>query len=558
MSEQCLALVDSVKLANKKISMNDLLDLCDEYDLSPNEVDWVTNSLSAYLSDFDENSFEGVSDDDSLDDCIDLTDISSVKILDIDSGIAELPEHSFENDSDLVEIRIPDKIKSIGEFCFSKCQNLETVVIPKSVCSIQDGAFTMCPKLKRMVFLGNLPESLPASPTVLVVYGNSKKSSYISLPNNALVILINEEIKKWAHEFDNFSVVRGFAYATYSSAAFSDKVIQGNREYIAKHHEELFYYSMVRNDRIILRYLIDNNQLPEKIRSCTLDRLLYDDYRKEIEEKVQIVSNHMELHPSDVESDWGYKIDSKRNTILLQFRGHSIDCVEVPSAIKDCPVTRIGANTFSPINPSRGVIPEEVTMRREIRKIVLPTSIKKIDENAFSDCKYVTIYIPHTVESIHPNAFGSRVTMSRIRLVVEKGSCAEHFAVDNKVYYYYDYPEYDQSVNFIIYRALEKKRRKKKTSDDDNGPFQNGLDVIITKEDSTPFSKSALQVSAEGYGVIGSVGLPQTINQLPARLLEEKFFCVDADYLSGIIDDKMNAKILEAYPEYAVCTLLKK
>lgn len=46
MSEQCLALVDSVKLANKKISMNDLLDLCDEYDLSPNEVDWVTNSLS--------------------------------------------------------------------------------------------------------------------------------------------------------------------------------------------------------------------------------------------------------------------------------------------------------------------------------------------------------------------------------------------------------------------------------------------------------------------------------------------------------------------------------
>ena len=201
MSEQCLALVDSVKLANKKISMNDLLDLCDEYDLSPNEVDWVTNSLSAYLSDFDENSFEGVSDDDSLDDCIDLTDISSVKILDIDSGIAELPEHSFENDSDLVEIRIPDKIKSIGEFCFSKCQNLETVVIPKSVCSIQDGAFTMCPKLKRMVFLGNLPESLPASPTVLVVYGNSKKSSYISLPNNALVILINEEIKKWAHEF---------------------------------------------------------------------------------------------------------------------------------------------------------------------------------------------------------------------------------------------------------------------------------------------------------------------------------------------------------------------
>lgn len=558
MNEHCLTLVNSVKNANKKISMDDLLDLCDEYDLSPNEVEWVTNALSVYLSDSVGDSEDDATNSFSQENVLNLIDISSIEVLEVDRNLTELPDYFGAENEELSEIRIPDGIKSIGDYCFSKCSNLRTVVFPKSLTSIESGAFAWCTQLRKLIFLGDLPQEIPANPKVLVVYGRSKNASGIFCLHDTLVILLNESIKKWPESFSNFAVVRGFAYAISSGLKFSDKILRENGEYISNHRDQLFYYAVVRNDRIILRYLIDNNQLPEKIMFRTLEHLLYDDYRKEIKEKVQIVSQYTEIHPLDDESEWGYKTDSKRNVTIMQFRGYAVDCVEVPPTIKGCPVTRIGPDVFSSINPRRGCIPEETILRREVRRIVLPTSVKRIDQDAFSGCEYVTIYIPHTVENINSNAFGSSSSLDRLRLIVEKGSKAELFAITNKMQYYYDYPEYDQTVNFIISRVVEKKRGRKKKVEEDNGPFQSGLEIIVTKEDPTPFAKSPLQVSAEGYGTIGTVSIPRTMSSLPARKLGEKFFCVDADYLSSIIDDKMNAKIIEAYPEYAVCALLKK
>ena len=41
MNEHCEKLVNSVISSNKKVTLDYLLDLCDEYDLTPAEVDWV-------------------------------------------------------------------------------------------------------------------------------------------------------------------------------------------------------------------------------------------------------------------------------------------------------------------------------------------------------------------------------------------------------------------------------------------------------------------------------------------------------------------------------------
>ncbi len=70
-------------------------------------------------------------------------------------------------------------------------------------------------------------------------------------------------------------------------------------QYISKYREQLFYYSVVRHDRIILRYLIDYNMLPQKVLSSTLDILLYNDYREAIEKRTQIVSDYWEIHKQD-------------------------------------------------------------------------------------------------------------------------------------------------------------------------------------------------------------------------------------------------------------------
>lgn len=124
--------------------------------------------------------------------------------------------------------------------------------------------------------------------------------------------------------------------------------------------------------------------LPQKALSSTLDILLYNDYREAIEKGTQIVSDYLEIHKQDTESlklEWAYKLDSKKkNAMIVQFKGAAIDCVYIPAMINDCPVTRICSDAFAPMNWNRKIVPEEVEMRRAIKRVVLPETIKKIDD----------------------------------------------------------------------------------------------------------------------------------------------------------------------------------
>lgn len=55
-----------------------------------------------------------------------------------------IDERSFEGCSSLIEIEIPNTIKSIGSFSFSKCTSLTKISIPSSVKTIDDYAFSGC------------------------------------------------------------------------------------------------------------------------------------------------------------------------------------------------------------------------------------------------------------------------------------------------------------------------------------------------------------------------------------------------------------------------------
>lgn len=552
MNNHCEKSIESVKTLNKKLTLDSLLDLCDDYDLTPAEVDWVTNQLSNFITDNEDDQNDENSKSTQHESYVDFTDYSSVQTLDVD-GLTDLPDYYLSKNSDVVSIKIPDGVKSIGNYCFSECPNLDTVVFPKSLKSIQGGSFRLCPNLRRFVFLGDLPESVPSVPNVLVVYGSSKKSSSLVPPKDALVILMKESINKWLHGFDNFAVIRGFMYATESGVFFADKIIKETNEYISKYREQLFYYSVVRHDRIILRYLIDYNMLPQKVLSSTLDILLYNDYREAIEKRTQIVSDYWEIHKQDTESlksEWAYKFDSKkRNAMIVQFKGAAVDCVYVPSMINDCPVTCICSAAFSPMNWNRKLVYEDVEMRYNIQRIILPETVKKIDADAFDHCEYSTIYIPESVESIDPQAFGSASLRNRYRLIVQNDSYAEQYAIANEMPYFHEHPEYSQMVTFVIVR---------KTKKGEESLFQNDLEITLRKDDITPFRNSTIRAYADGYGMIGTVASSTTAGDLFARQLIEKFFCKDTSHLNYIIEDNMSARIIEAYSDCAVCVLMKK
>lgn len=248
--------------------------------------------------------------------------------------------------------------------------------------------------------------------------------------------------------------------------------------------------------------------------------------------------------------EWAYKLDSKKkNAMIVQFKGAAIDCVYIPAMINDCPVTRICSDAFAPMNWNRKIVPEEVEMRRAIQRVVLPETIKKIDDKAFDHFEYKTVYIPKSVENIAPSAFGPSSLRNRYRLIVQSNSYAEQYAIANEMPYFHEYPEYSQMVTFVIVR---------KTKKGEESPFQNDLEIALRKNDVTPFRNSTICAYADEYGMIGTVASHVTARDLFARQLSEKFFCTDESHLNYIIDDNMSARIIEAYSDCAVCVLMKK
>ena len=65
---------------------------------------------------------------------------------------------AFYNNSKLIEVVIPDTVKSIGNQCFGWCSNLQSVTLPEGLESIGMIPFYYCKKLKKV----NIPDSVTA------------------------------------------------------------------------------------------------------------------------------------------------------------------------------------------------------------------------------------------------------------------------------------------------------------------------------------------------------------------------------------------------------------
>ena len=439
MNNHCEKLIESVKTLNKKITLDSLLDLCDDYDLTPAEVDWVTNQLSNFITDNDDGQNTENSNSIQHEAYVDLTDYFSAQTLNVD-GLIELPDYYLSKDSGIVNVRIPDGVKSIGDYCFSDCPNLDTVVFPKSMMEIKNRAFLSCPKLRRFIFLGDLPDSLVVTPNIIIIHGDCEKSRYFKTQNESIIVMTRKSVRDWPHEVSNFAVVRGFIYSLRCNVDMLSRVIKDNTTYIQRHFEQLFYYAIVMHDRLILDYLYCQRLYPKKIHLDTFDILLYDDSIQKLRNLAQIESVYSNVHSGDIYSvkkEWAFKVVSKKEITTVQFKGTAIDCIQIPSSINGYPVTCIGANTFSPQQWGRRSVPEEFVLRRLIKRVILPDSIKKIDANAFDHCEYVTIYIPKSVENIDPLALGVSTMHNRYRLIVQKDSYAEQFAIVNDIPYDY-------------------------------------------------------------------------------------------------------------------------
>ena len=124
--------------------------------------------------------------------------ISSVQIAD---GITDIPDSAFWGCETLVDVVLPQTLRTIGKGAFGQCVNLTRINIPEGVTSIGDSAFLMCGSLTRLT----IPDSVtsiegnpfrhlaaeilvsPQNPAISVVDGvvfNKDGTRLIACPSN--------------------------------------------------------------------------------------------------------------------------------------------------------------------------------------------------------------------------------------------------------------------------------------------------------------------------------------------------------------------------------------
>jgi hypothetical protein len=73
--------------------------------------------------------------------------LGNQKYVEIPCGITKIGTGAFWNNTDVVEIRLPDTLEVIAGDAFVYCDNLEKVVIPTTVYEMGDNPFAGCPKI---------------------------------------------------------------------------------------------------------------------------------------------------------------------------------------------------------------------------------------------------------------------------------------------------------------------------------------------------------------------------------------------------------------------------
>lgn len=165
-------------------------------------------------------------------------EVSSVQIAD---GITDIPDSAFWGCKNLVNITLPQTVRTIGKGAFAQCVNLTQINIPEGVTSIGDYAFLMCGSLTQLTipdsvtFIEGNPFQYTSveirvsskNPIISVIDGvvfNKEGTRLIACPCNKVgAYEIPEGVREiGAHAFQNCNDL------TYVTIPDSVAVIEGN------------------------------------------------------------------------------------------------------------------------------------------------------------------------------------------------------------------------------------------------------------------------------------------------------------------------------------------
>jgi len=382
---------------------------------------------------------------------------SAVTSITLEAGLTQIGKNAFYGFENIKSIRVPESVKTIGTWAFMGCSSLETIIIEMGVKEINSFAFNDCTNLKSIT----IPEGLDCgflsifeegtNITGLINYRNTSAVEYFKKYDVAYVLSC-EDVHRKTEE-----IIENFTDATCIDDGSYDKVVRciicnygverettvipatGHTLAIDKGFEETCTEKGLSDGThcIVCKAVIDEQkEIPARGHDFIVDEPVKD-MRVGDRFSLGITS----LCGCDLKEAIEWR--TSNNDIIAIDDDDNNRFITVSSG-----VATLTAVSKDPIGNASSCI----TIVHSDEKMVLPSNLVTINEEAFANSGAKEIDIPASVTVIGKGAFdGSSAGIITIRgmdtnieegafkdcdnltLVCFAGSKAEQYAIDNNI-----------------------------------------------------------------------------------------------------------------------------
>lgn len=364
----------------------------------------------------------------------------------LNEGLQEIGAEAFYNAYALTEIVIPDSVTKIGASAFSLNRALTKAVIGKGLTDLGDKAFRYCGSIEN--FIVDEENEYFSSDKYGVLF-NKNKTRLMIYPSNSS--RQSYKIPDTVTELDT--------YAFYNTGNLVNVILPDGIKIVSS---KLFYGSRI--EEIIIPegvetigqesfsscYYLKNIQIPESVTSIEKDAFAYCnkiadlkipnsectiyDSENTIYSKTAIIG-----YPDSTAEAYATKYNRQFISVIVtgESEGFSYKVVDDVLTITECDRNAEG-NILIPEEidgyPVTGISPEAFSGRVFITEIILPSSIKNIDNNTFSGCRGLKKVVATGVEEIGEYAFEGCPSLDTVVTFADSFSVAENaFPVNERL-----------------------------------------------------------------------------------------------------------------------------
>ena len=316
--------------------------------------------------------------------------------------LTTLATGTFEYCSALEEITLPSDLTTIDGVAFYNCTGLKTITIPASVTEIGGSAFKDCSSLENITVDSNNPNYSNDEYGVLF---NKDKSVLIQYP------IGNTRKSYTAPTIENYqTVMMVVEMNAFMNAIYLEEVILPDN--IQKIGENAFYncsnlksITFGRSLSTVMYYAFYNcNALEEVHFKGNAIEWASVDFVEDFDGTGNEPIFNAKMYFGENKTDFSYEVISEiYKTIRITSYNTSGSEITIPAQIDGYTVVEIGPSAF-----------KDVT---RITSVVIPDTVKVIDDLAFYGCTYLeSVDIPNSVETIGEGAFSGCIRLKMIAI----------------------------------------------------------------------------------------------------------------------------------------------